>query len=149
MVCGKLDAAIAPFRDRLNKRYSILEKLLLYCKKHDVSLALCGEVYGQGIQKSENNPHSKLPVDFAAFSVFNMDKLEYENFGSIHYYENVAGALGIPTVPAIGLFKIDKNVIKYYAEDIDKLNGQPFEGVVIKHSKGSFKVINLFYDSKK
>lgn len=133
----------------IEKKYDILRKLEAYCLEHNVSLALRGEIYGKGIQSFNNNPHSKLPLDFACFSVFNLDTNEYENKGSKHYYLALALALGIPVVDQIGSFKLGPDVIKHFAEDISELNGKPFEGVVIKHSKGSFKVINLAYDEKK
>jgi len=133
----------------IEKKYDILRKLEAYCLEHNVSLALRGEVFGKGIQSFNHNPHSKLPLDFACFSVFNFDTNEYENKGSKHYYLNVASALGLPVVDQIGSFKLGPDVIKHFAEDISELNGKPFEGVVIKHSKGSFKVINLAYDEKK
>jgi RNA ligase (TIGR02306 family) len=134
---------------RINQKYQILEKLLEYCQKYDVSLALRGEIYGQGIQAHQNNPHSKGPIDFACFSVFNMDKLEYENTQDDHYYLAVAGVLGIPVVDQIGKFTLSQKIISRYSEEIKELNGRLFEGVVIKHETGSFKIINLHYDEKK
>jgi len=133
----------------VEKKYDILRKLKDYCLEHNVSLALRGEITGFGIQSHKNNPHSQMSLDFAVFSVFNLDTMEYEHKGSKHYYLNVAEALNIPVVDQIGAFKLTPELIKYYAEDISELNGKPFEGVVIKHSKGSFKVINLAYDEKK
>lgn len=134
---------------RIDKKYRILEKLLEYCQKHDVSLALRGEIFGQGIQSFPNNPHATGPVDFACFSVFNMDKQEYENTNDPHNYLTVAGILEIPIVDQIGRFILDKSLILHYSQGIDKLNGKPFEGIVVKHATGSFKVINLDFDTKK
>ena len=133
----------------IEKKYDIVRKLEAYCLKHEVSLALRGEIYGKGIQSHKNNPHSQLPLDFACFSVFNLDTNEYENRGSKHYYLDLALSLGIPVVDQIGSFTLGPDTIKYFAEDISELNGKPFEGVVIKHKSGSFKVINLHYDSSK
>ena len=39
--------------------------------------------------------------------------------------------------------------IQKYSSEIDKIDGKTFEGVVIKHAGGSFKVINLQYDERK
>jgi len=36
-----------------------------------------------------------------------------------------------------------------YGDELEALNGQPFEGVVVKGQGFSFKVINKYYDSKK
>lgn len=136
---------------RINKKYNILEKLLRYCMANNVSLALRGEIYGNGIQGHAANPHSKLPLDFAAFSVFNFDTNEYENVGSEHYYAVLSGSdyLGVPRVPTISRQVLTPELIKHYAEDISEIDGKPFEGVVIKHKGGSFKVINLAYDERK
>lgn len=134
---------------RINAKYNILDKLLTYCKQHDVSLALRGEIVGAGIQGHAANPHSKLPLDFAAFSVYNFDTFQYENINDAHNYVKVCDAIQIPKVPVIETAILTPELIKHYAEDISEIDGKPFEGVVIKHSKGSFKVINLSYDERK
>lgn len=132
------------------KKYDILAKLSDYCIKHNVSLAICGEVHGRSIQSSSNNPHSKLNyVDFASFDVFDIDNHHRAFKGSPHYFINVAKELGIPTVPIIQTAVLTPELIKYYAEDISTIDGKPFEGVVVKHSRGSFKCMNLHYDEKK
>lgn len=134
---------------RINAKYNILDKLLAYCKQHDVSLALRGEIYGNGIQGHAANPHSKLPLDFAAFSVYNFDTLNYENVGADHYYQHVCRVLDIPAVPIVEFTTLTPELIKKYAEDISEIDGKPFEGIVIKHKNGSFKVISLAYDERK
>jgi RNA ligase (TIGR02306 family) len=134
---------------RINAKYDILSKLLNYCSIHDVSLALRGEIVGAGIQGHANNPHAKLPLDFAAFSVYNFDTLQYENINDAHNYVKVCNSIQIPVVPTIETTILTPELIKHYAEDISEIDGKPFEGVVVKHSKGSFKVLNLSYDSVK
>lgn len=134
---------------RIDKKYSIVEKLFAYCEKHNVSLALRGEIYGQGIQAFDANPHAKLPLNFAAFSVYNMDRNEYEGPSDPHYYTKVASELGIPTVPLIEDSVLTRELIDKYATGIDKIDGKRFEGVVLKYDGGSFKVINLSYDERK
>jgi RNA ligase (TIGR02306 family) len=131
-------------------KYDMVDKLLSYCQVHDVSLSLRGELYGNGIQGFGKNPHGQLPLNFAAFSVFNMDKLEYADPSDDHYYEKVCAQLNIPVVPML-----EKDVvltpehIQKYSSEIDKIDGKPFEGVVVKHAAGSFKIINLQYDERK
>jgi len=131
-------------------KYDMINKLLSYCQEHDVSLSLRGELYGNGIQGFGKNPHGQLPLNFAAFSVFNMDKLEYADPSDDHYYEKVCAQLNIPVVPML-----EKSVvltpehIQKYSTEIDKIDGKPFEGVVVKHAAGSFKIINLQYDERK
>lgn len=134
---------------RINDKYDILNKLMSYCKARDVSLALRGEIYGNNIQGHGNNPHAKMPLDFAAFSVYNFDTFQYENTADEHNYQNVCGAMWLPMVPTVFSGRLTPELIKHYAEDISEIDGKPFEGVVIKHSTGSFKIINLSYDSGK
>jgi len=131
-------------------KYNILNKLLAYCQEHDVSLSLRGELYGNGIQGFGKNPHGQLPLDFAAFNVYKMDELCYAGPDDIHYYENVCAQLNIPTVPMLEkrVVLTPEHIDKYSAL-IDKINGKPFEGVVVKYAGGSFKIINLTYDERK
>lgn len=145
---------------KIVKKYNILEKLLEYCKRNDVSLALRGEIYGGNIQNFSKNPHSKGPLDFAVFSVFNLNTLKYEKEGDADYSPNVAAVLQIPHVPFVNdNYTVDfehsvrpllsEDMINFYQKGINQIDGKPFEGVVVRHSKGSFKIINLDYDSNK
>lgn len=132
------------------KRYNILHRLRAYCEERGVSLALRGEVYGEEIQAFNHNPHSKQPVNFAAFSVYNIGDKHYEEIDDEYYFTSVAEALGIPTVPVLEAdVTLTKELIDKYDRDLKKVDGQPFEGVVIKHAGGSFKIINKWYDSEK
>jgi len=132
------------------KKYDIENKLRAYCQEHGVSLALRGEQYGAGIQGSENNPHSKENLNLAIFSVYNITNACYENKDSDLYFENVAAELQIPTVPIVERdVVLTQELIDKYAKELKKLNGKMFEGVVVKHSSGTFKIINKNYDSKK
>jgi RNA ligase (TIGR02306 family) len=134
---------------RIDREYAILNNLMDYCKHHDVSLALRGEIYGNNIQSHATNPHSKLPLDFAAFNVYNFDTFSYEGPQNDHYYQNVCRKIGVPEVDLIKTTILTPELIKEYAEVMTEVNGRSFEGVVIKHSLGSFKVINLNYDEHK
>ena len=133
------------------KKLNLLEKLKEYCSKYKVNLALRGELYGGGIQQFKHNPHASKPLGFALFNVYNLDTLKYEGFGDTHYYEKVAQELNIETVPMIEKGAvITPELIKKYDEDLEVLNGVPFEGVVCKLKDGnSFKIINKKYDSQK
>lgn len=137
-------------------RYSVhvkkvKEKIINYCKKHNVSLAFRGESYGNGIQSHKLNPHSSKPHSLAIFSVWNIDERKYENKNSKHYYENACKEIGLETVDMLEKDVIlTEELIKKYSLDLKKLpNGNHFEGVVIKHKNGSFKIINKYYDSNK
>lgn len=131
-------------------RYNILAKLKEYCVNNGVSLAVRGEVYGAGIQAFNTNPHAKGEVNFALFSVWDFDKHTYAKPSDLHYYANLGYALNIPCVPCIEKdVVLTAEIVKYYAQEIDHIDDKPFEGVVIKHNTGSFKVLNLSYDSLK
>jgi RNA ligase (TIGR02306 family) len=134
---------------RINLKYDILSKLLNYCSFRDVSLALRGEIYGNGIQAHANNPHAKLPLDFAAFNVYNFDTFTHERPQDDHYYQKVCRCISVPEVDLIERTTLTKELIKEYSEEMTEINGKSFEGVVIKHSLGSFKVINMSYDDRK
>lgn len=132
------------------KRYGILARLRDYCEREGVSLALRGEIYGEGIQAFPHNPHGRGPIDFAAYSVYNIADRRYEEKDSKYYYRNVAASLGLPEVPVLEHAQtLTTTMIADYDHKHKTVMGQYFEGVVIKHSEGSFKVINKWYDSEK
>jgi len=131
-------------------RYDIKNKLESFCKKEGVSLCIRGESYGVGLQSMETNPHSKLEPAWAMFSVYNITERKYENKGSKYYYTNVAKELNLPTVLMVEENVIlTKELVEKYSTGINRINGLPFEGVVVKFAGGSFKIINKDYDSKK
>ncbi len=133
-----------------NKKYNILDKLTEYCQKNNVNLALRGEIYGQGIQGFANNPHSKLPLDIAFFSVWLIDENRYAGKGHTHYYINVCKELNLPTVPLLEEnVPFDYSIVKKYGDELNQIDGKSFEGVVVKAENSSFKIINKEYDSKK
>ena len=126
----------------------ILDKLKDFCTTYGGSYALRGEIYGGNIQKFNINPHAGLPLDFAAFNLLNLDTFQYmEPAFCIKFCNDYA----IPYVPVIKRDQeITKEVVKYYSEEIEKINGSAFEGVVLKFKDGkSCKIINKSYDSKK
>lgn len=137
------------------EKYDIYNKLKEYCISHNVSLAIRGESFGNSIQSNGNNEHSKLPLRFAIFSVYNISKGVYERKGSEHYFKNVAEALNIPHVPIIEEnVTLTQDKIDHYSLAkklyVDEFNRSIlFEGVVVNYENGSFKVINKTYDSKK
>ena len=135
---------------RIAAKYDILRKLKEFCIRENRSLAIRGEIYGGGIQNFKINPHAKLPLDFAMFGVFDFDNMRHTTVFGDCYFVDLAEELKIPTVPIMASYaKLTPELIKYYAEDVNKYGGMPFEGVVFNHNNGSFKVINLSYDEKK
>ena len=130
--------------------YDVLNKLNLFCRQNRVSLAIRGEQYGAGIQKSAVNPHSKMNLGLAFFSTWLIDERRYACKGHPLYIFDLAPKLGLPTVPMLERDVIlTPELIKKYDEEIEAVEGKPFEGVVINHAGGSFKVINKSYDSRK
>lgn len=135
---------------RVAQNIGIKEKLIAFCQKHGVNLCIRGEMHGAGIQKIKVNPHHALCLSFAAFSVLNLDTLEYEGNKSPFYFTKVAAEMGIDAVKLIEENALlTPALLHEYDEVLDKVDGNFFEGVVIKGRNFSFKVINKHYDSKK
>ncbi len=132
------------------ERYDIKNKLIEFCTEENISICLRGESYGIGIQGLELNPHSKLPAGWAMFSVYLTEERRYARKGDKYYFLNIAEKLNLPTVEIIAKdVVLTKEIIQHYSSGITELNGKPFEGVVVQHAEGSFKIINKHYDSKK
>ncbi|NJO62866.1 MAG: hypothetical protein HC836_32990 [Richelia sp. RM2_1_2] len=84
------------------------------------------------------------------FSVYMIETRRYARKGHPLYFRNLAKELDLPVVDLVEENVIlTPEIIHKYSEGIDKLNGRSFEGVVVKHANGSFKIINKEYDSKK
>jgi len=153
-------------------RYGIEEKLRAFGQKHNVSICIRGESYGEGLQNFAHNPHAKEKAGLALFSVYLIDERRYARKGDPFYFDIVAAELDLPTVEFIERdVVLTEELIQKYSVGIDKINGKPFEGVVVNHgayvkpktiqtpdgdkvvdytySPGSFKIINKNYDSKK
>jgi RNA ligase (TIGR02306 family) len=159
-------------------RYDIKNKLIAYCEKYGVSLCIRGESYGEGLQGHSFNPHAKEKAGLAIFSVYNIRARKYERRDDEFYFIKVAEELDLPTVPILerGVILV-RELIEKYSIGLKKIDGKPFEGVVINHgayqieneektllcpdgitreiggvkqySAGSFKVINKNYDMNK
>lgn len=132
------------------KNLSIDSKLENFCKKYNISLCLRGESYGKGIQTSKNNPHSQINNSWKMFSVWNIKERRYERKNDPFYFLKISAELDLPTVDIIESDVIlTPELIEKYSTKLTKLNGDMFEGVVVQHKNGSFKIINKYYDSKK
>lgn len=132
------------------RNLDIKRKLHEYCTKHQVCLCIRGESYGLSIQKKSINPYCKLPLNWGMYGVFNITSGKDENLNDKHYFHNVAKECGLPIAPLLEeKVVLTKELIRKYSVVLEKLpNGKSFEGVVIKHANGSFKVINKYYDSQ-
>lgn len=135
----------------IDNKYEILNKIKKYCIKNNASLALRGELYGNMIQNHAMNPDCKLSdIYWACYSVLDLDTLTYFQKGSELYFVNLCKKLDLPTVKVLETDVIfNKELIKHYDEVLENIDGKPFEGVVIKHSKGTFKISNKHYDMNK
>lgn len=137
------------------RKYQIEEKLRAYCAEHKLD-ASCfrGESYGPGIQSLKHNPHCKVKerVNWAMFHNYDVENRRNYPRGHPLFFLPVAQALDLPHVPVLeDDVELTPELVRKYAETLEKLpgTGQPFEGVVIHHAHGSFKVINKHYDAKK
>jgi hypothetical protein len=84
------------------------------------------------------------------FSVYDIKNREYYRKGSEFYFVDVAQQMVLPYVDVVEKdVELTKELIEKYSIGIEKLNDKPFEGVVVNHSTGTFKIINKSYDSKK
>jgi hypothetical protein len=159
-------------------RYNIKERLISFCKEFGVSICIRGESYGDGLQAHSVNPHAKEKAGLAIFSVWLINERRYARKGDPFYFPTVADALGIPHVEILEKdVVLTQELIDKYSKELKKVNGLPFEGVVINHGAyvlerveqeilcpdgitrtiggatnfpaGSFKVISKHYDMNK
>jgi RNA ligase (TIGR02306 family) len=144
--------------DFVCEKYELKTKLIEFCEKNKVSLVIRGEIYGDGLQANSNNPHGVTsygvvqPNDryWAMYSVYLIKERRYAEKGDIYYYPNVASAMKLPAIPMVeSNVPLTVEKIKHYSSDIKTLNNLPFEGVVVKTEKTSFKIINKHYDAEK
>lgn len=121
------------------------QDLVDFCKKHDMSLCFRGELHGAGIQKGSHNPHSKLALSWAMFSVYLIDQMRYATKDEPFYFEEVCKTLALPCVPILKTEIFTQELLDYY----DKSEDFGYEGVVVNSHSGRFKIVNKCYDSKK
>jgi len=141
------------------KKFDCLNKLLNYCKTHDIELALRGELIGQG-NKGSGNKYNKDANGEARIAWFGIDDLSSGFAKRIHYklphnLKEVCETLGLEYCEnySTGHWTYEEMIAeakKCFAE-IEKQNGQIIEGVVFRtlHSnKLSVKYINPRYDER-
>jgi len=142
------------------KKYGYLDKLVEYCEKYGVQLALRGELVGSGGSKGSGNKLNFDAKGDCRVIWFGVDSLESGVAKRIHYGEEhnlkkVCEELGFEFTEEIleGVFSYD-DIIKAGNEIFNKIKedtGQIVEGVVIrsKYSNAlSCKYLNNEYDSK-
>lgn len=139
------------------KRYNVLEKMLEYCQKYDVQLAMRGEIIGGGVQNKKNNYDAKLPEKKIIW--FGVDDLSSGVARRIHYGQEhnlikVCEELGFEYTTELfrGVFTYDEIIAKSNEcfKQIKEKDGILIEGVVIRSvysNRLSVKKICDEYDS--
>ncbi len=128
-----------------------LDKLVEYCTERKLSVALRGELVGQGASNgsgNKNNPHAKVePTIYfygADWFFSNAERMSHED------YINLVVAIGFqhPTIVFNQVFESREDLLKacenYFSNNM-------IEGIVVRSLDGKYssKVMNLYYDSKK
>lgn len=126
-------------------QYNIESKLRDYCQKHQVSLCVRGESFGNGRNGHKANVDAKQPTTWEVFSVWDIDKRRYILLNEDHNFIDLANECDFKHVPILEAeVELTPELIKQYSDsDIG------FEGVVIHCNGETFKIINKAYDSKK
>lgn len=142
----ELDPEAENIYTKMMKEHDIAERLAAYCKEHGFSLAIRGEIYGNGIQKNKKNPHSDKPLGFAMFSVWNIDNRSYEDRTTSRIFAELSA--GIPTVDVYeGYDRLTIPLCETFAERSDIGEG------VVFWTQGAFpkpiKIISKPYDGAK
>lgn len=137
----------------------VFDKMMEYCKKYDVQLALRGEIYGQGLKGSGNklNPDASAKQGLVLFGVDSLDNgfAKRLHYGNEHNLQKICEELNLeytkPKVVKVDsyeqLSEICENIFKE-----EKAKGRVIEGVVIRTMYSndiSVKYMNPEYDSKK
>jgi len=134
---------------KIGKPY--LDKLVEYCTERKLSVALRGELVGQGASNgsgNKNNPHAKVePTIYfygADWFFSNAERMAHED------YINLVVALGFqhPTIVFNQVFETREDLLKACEE---YFSNNMIEGIVVRSPDGkwSSKIMSLSYDSKK
>jgi len=154
-VCGRTlefkDGVKNRFTAHLDRYPNMKSRLIEYCTMFKRSICIRGESYGPSIQNLKLNPHSKGESGLAIFSVYLIDERRYARKFDPMYFVTFCDVLDLPMVPILEENAIlTPELIRKYSIEMKTLpSGDHFEGVVINHRKGSFKVINKYYDANK
>jgi len=128
-----------------------LDKLIEYCTERKLSVALRGELVGQGASNgsgNKNNPHAKVePTIYfygADWFFSNAERMAHED------YINLVTALGFqhPTIVFNQVFESREELLKTCEE---YFSNNMIEGIVVRSLDGkwSSKIMSLSYDSRK
>jgi len=128
-----------------------LEKLVAYCTERNISIALRGELVGQGASNgsgNKNNPHARIEPTIYFFGAdWYFDKAE--RMSHMEYIELVA-ALGFqhPTIVFNQTFESREELLKTCEE---YFTSNMIEGIVVRSLDGKYssKIMSLSYDARK
>lgn len=134
---------------KIGKPY--LDKLIEYCSERKLSVALRGELVGQGASNgsgNKNNPHAKVePTIYfygADWFFSNAERMAHED------YINLVVALGFshPTIVFNQVFETREELLKTCE---DYFSNNMIEGIVVRSPDGkwSSKIMSNEYDSRK
>lgn len=131
----------------IDNKYKIIERLADWCIANELSIAIQGEIFGNGINASPPNKDAKEPLGFKAFSVYDINKARYT------YLRDVLDTLLVPFVPYAsyspkGELTID--LLRDYTETrgVEGIVGRN-TGTVDLENPMFIKIMNRVYDSKK
>ena len=149
-ICGRRLEYKLDCENDYTKFKSILEPLLSFAQRNNQSIVLRGELTGQKIQSSVNNPHAQGEIVLHVFSVYLPDSHEYARRNNPFYFPLVAKELGLATVEFLETnVVLTPELLKKYEQDLKNINGKLFEGAIIQGGDFSFKVLSYHYDSVK
>ena len=128
-----------------------LDKLVEYCTEKNISVALRGELVGQGASNgsgNKNNPHSKVDPTIYFFGADwyfqNAERMPHMD------YVSLVTELGFqyPTIVFCQTFESREELLKTCEE---YFTNNMIEGIVVRSLDGkwSSKIMNLDYDSRK
>lgn len=129
----------------------ILEKLKTYCLENNLSLALRGELCGEGLKGSgnKNNPHTKLKQQILFYGADDYSENITKKLSSERFYK-ICNDLDLKFCDVV--FEKEFNDIQEIKDECDSyFKTNLIEGIVLRSidSKISCKYMNLEYDSKK
>jgi len=128
--------------------YSIEERLTEYCKKHNLSLAIQGEIVGPGVQ---GNKYELQELHFFVFGIWDIEAKQYLSYDKKLC---ICAALGLYAVPEVWVGAIPQNrdpafMRTYFLSEAERTSvvgcHPDAEGVVIRvrdEQQLSFKAIS-------
>lgn len=133
---------------KINDKYNIIPLLTAYCLENGESIAIQGEIFGNGINASPPNKNAKERLGFRAFAVYDINGKDYV------YPHRILDTLLIPFVlyASLGpLVELNVDNLRTYAEHhgLEGVVGRNISTTVDEENPMFIKIMNREYDSKK